>query len=79
MTNIEEDKVIADEKANDDHPLFQVIKTSDAGQVVENVRNFFEIDNVSVEIKDSSGMTPMMHACWKGNLDLAKFLIKQVC
>ena len=61
-----------------DHPVFEVIKTSKPEDVIEAVRNYFEVDGVSVEILDGSGMTPLMHACWKGNLEFSKFLIKQV-
>ncbi len=69
---------VVDEKPNNDHPLFGVLKSSKAENVIEDIRNYFEVDNVSVEIMDSSGMTPLMHACWKGNVDLVKFLIKLV-
>ena len=58
------------------HPLFEIIKTSQPEVVIEAVRDFFEIDGVSIEIQDSSGMTPLMHACWKGNVEFVKFLIK---
>ena len=57
--------------------MFQAIK--DSKDDVELVRNFFEIDGVSVELQDSSGMTVLMHACWKGYENIVKFLIKQVC
>ena len=60
----------------DEHPVFAAIKTCDDD--VERVRNFFEVDGVPVEVEDSAGMTPLMHACWKGFPKLAKFLIKQV-
>ena len=60
------------------HPVFNLIKKTDADKVIGAVRNYFEVEGVSVEIMDGSGMTPLMHACWKGNVDLAKFLINQV-
>ena len=83
MTNNEEPsnhptKTDADDKTKNEHPVFEKIKESQPKDVVENVRNFFEVDGVSVEIIDGSGMTPLMHACWKGNLEFTKFLIKQV-
>ena len=56
--------------------MFQAIK--DSKDNVESVRNFFEIDGVSVELQDSSGMTVLMHACWKGYEKIVKFLTKQV-
>ena len=65
-----------EESKPDEHPVFQAIKTCDDD--VEKVRNFFEVAGVPVEIEDSAGMTPLMHACWKGFAKLAKFLIKQV-
>ena len=71
-----EQKVLESEKI--EHPLFELIKTSAPETVVDNVRNYFEIDGISIEIMDSSGMTPLMHACWKGNVAFAKFLIGQV-
>ena len=61
-----------------EHPVFQVLKDSIEEEAINNVRNFFEVDGVNIEVLDGSGMTPLMHACWKGYLDLAKFLIKQV-
>jgi len=64
-------------KEEKEHPLFEVIKNSKPEEVIEDVRNFFEIDGVSIEILDSSGMTPLMHACWKGNVNFAQFLIEQ--
>jgi len=59
-----------------DHPVFEAIK--DCKDDVELIRNFFEIDGLSVEKLDSSGMTVLMHACWKGFEKIVKFLIKQV-
>ena len=56
--------------------MFQAIK--DCKDDVELIRNFFEIDGVSVETQDSSGMTVLMHACWKGFEKIVKFLIDQV-
>ena len=61
-----------------EHPVFEAIKTSKPENAIENCRNFFEIDGVNIEILDNSGMTPLMHACWKGNVALAKFLLEQV-
>ena len=59
-----------------DHQVFAAIK--ECKDDIEKVRNFFEVSGISVEIEDSIGMTPLMHACWKGHINLAKFLIKQV-
>ena len=61
-----------------EHPVFDAIKTSKPENAIENCRNFFEIDGVNIEILDNSGMTPLMHACWKGNVALAKYLLEQV-
>ena len=75
------EKVQKEEDNKDDpnvHPVFNLIKKTDADKVIGAVRNYFELEGVSVEIMDGSGMTPLMHACWKGNVDLAKFLINQV-
>ena len=64
--------------SENEHPVFQVLKDSIEEEAINNIRNFFEVDGVNIEVLDGSGMTPLMHACWKGYLDLAKFLIKQV-
>jgi hypothetical protein len=32
---------------------------------------------VSVELEDSHGMTPLMHAAWKGSPEITEFLLKQ--
>ena len=85
VKDISEEAIIdtADKKASkpeegaNDHPVFAAIKV--CNDDIEKVRNFFEVDGVPVEIEDSIGMTPLMHACWKGHINLAKFLIKQVC
>lgn len=63
-----------EKKEKEVHPVFKAVTDGD----VERVRNFFEIENVPIEIQDENGMTPLMHACWKGNKDMVKFLIKQV-
>ncbi len=76
--NETKEAILVDKDEKPEHPVFEVIKKTDPGKVIEAVRNFFEVDGVSIEIEDNSGMTPLMHACWKGNLELAKFLIKQV-
>ena len=68
-----------DKENNENEPeVFKVLKDSKEDEAIDNVRNFFEVQGVNIEVLDGSGMTPLMHACWKGYLDLAKFLIKQV-
>lgn len=73
-------------ETKDEHPVFEAIKTAcnddkvegnRRSAAVEAVRNFFEVDGVPVDIEDNSGMTPLMHACWKGNAELTAFLINQ--
>lgn len=56
-----------------DHPVF---KTIDNGEL-ERIQNYFEVEGVSIEIEDQHGMTPLMHASWKGNGEVANYLIKQ--
>jgi hypothetical protein len=75
-TSKPEEKSETEENKTNDHPVFTAIK--ECGDDIEKIRNFFEVDGVSVEIEDSIGMTPLMHACWKGHINVAKFLIKQV-
>ena len=77
LANVPADKKAAEvAEVSSDHPVFAAIKV--CNDDIEKVRNFFEVDGVPVEIEDSIGMTPLMHACWKGHINLAKFLIKQV-
>lgn len=56
-----------------DHPVFKTIADGDT----ESMKNYFEVEGVSLEIEDQHGMTPLMHASWKGKHDIAKYLIKQ--
>lgn len=71
----EDEDVNKPDSCKDDHPVFEAIKNSKDD--IEVVRDFFEINGISVETQDSSGMTVLMHACWKGYQNIAKFLIKQ--
>ena len=56
-----------------DHPVFKTIADGD----MESMRNYFEVEGVSLEMEDQHGMTPLMHASWKGRQEVAKYLIKQ--
>ena len=56
-----------------DHPVFKAIADGD----METMRNYLEVEGVSLEVEDASGMTPLMHASWKGQHDIAKYLVKQ--
>jgi len=56
-----------------DHPIFKKVADGD----LEAVQNFLEVEGISVELEDQHGMTPLMHAAWKGNEDVAKYLVKQ--
>ena len=56
-----------------DHPVFKTIADGD----MESMRNYFEVEGVSLELEDQHGMTPLMHASWKGRQEVAKYLIKQ--
>ena len=80
--DIEETKAEPAEKENvtekkeevvHDHPVFKTIADGD----METMRNYFEVEGVSLEKEDQHGMTPLMHASWKGKYDIAKYLIKQ--
>lgn len=59
----------------EENPVFAAVK--DCGNDPEKIRNHFEIDNVSVDVGDGAGMTPLMHACWKNYPRIVKFLIGQ--
>ena len=61
------------EKVIHEHPVFKTVADGD----MEMMRNYFEVEGVSLEMEDQHGMTPLMHASWKGQYDIAKYLIKQ--
>jgi len=75
VNNDPELKAEEEEAGKNDHPVFAAVK--ECGGDPEKIRNFFEIENVNLDIEDSSGMTPLMHACWKNFPRVVKFLIKQ--
>ena len=56
-----------------DHPVFKAIADGD----METMRNYLEVEGVSLEVEDGTGMTPLMHASWKGQQAIAKYLLKQ--
>ena len=56
-----------------DNPVFKKVEEGD----LETIQNFFEVEGLSLEIEDQHGMTPLMHASWKGSIEVAKYLIKQ--
>ena len=56
-----------------DHPVFQKVEDGD----LETIQNYFEVEGLSLEILDQHGMSPLMHASWKGTYDVTKYLIKQ--
>ena len=51
-----------------DHPIFKSVDDGD----MERLQNFLEVEGVSVELLDGTGMTPLMHASWKGHAAVAK-------
>ena len=53
--------------------MFKAVK--ECGGDPEAIRNHFEMENVSVDVEDAAGMTPLMHACWKNFPKVVKFLI----
>ena len=62
-----------EEKKANNHPIFKLIENGDLAAV----QNQIDIEGVSIEIEDSHGMTPLMHASWKGHKDIVEFLLKQ--
>ena len=69
--NIAETK--SDKKKIHDHPVFKSVADGD----METIRNYFEVEGVSLELEDSTGMTSLMHAAWKGQEAVAKYLLKE--
>jgi hypothetical protein len=51
-----------------DHPVFKAVDDGD----MERIQNFLEVEGLSVELEDSTGMTPLMHASWKGHAAVTK-------
>lgn len=39
---------------------------------------FADLKLVSVDFTDENGMTPLQHACYKGNKEIAQILLDQV-
>lgn len=69
-SSVDDEKEIDDKKELDDkkklvhdHPVFKTIDNGD----LERIQNYFEIEGLSIELEDQHGMTPLMHASWKGN------------
>lgn len=56
-----------------DHPVFKAVDDGD----MERIQNFLEVEGLSVELEDSTGMTPLMHASWKGHAAVTKYLLSQ--
>jgi len=59
--------------AAENHPIFKKIEE---GFLVD-VQDLIDVEGVSVEIEDKSGMTPLMHACWKGHEKIVSYLLQQ--
>ena len=51
-----------------DHPIFKSVDDGD----MDRLQNFLEVEGVSVELLDGTGMTPLMHASWKGHAGVTK-------
>ena len=51
-----------------DHPLFKSVDDGD----MERIQNFLEVEGVGVELQDGTGMTPLMHASWKGHVGVTR-------
>jgi len=56
-----------------DHPIFKKVEDGD----LETIQNYFEVEGLSLELEDQHGMTPLMHASWKGTEEVVKYLLKQ--
>jgi len=61
------------EVVHHDHPIFKSVDDGD----MERLQNFLEVEGVSVELLDGTGMTPLMHASWKGHVGVTKYLLRQ--
>jgi len=63
----------AEEQKIEDHPMFKAVEKGN----FDAVQNYFEVDGLSLEMEDQHGMTALMHASWKGQTEITKFLLKQ--
>lgn len=44
----------------------------------DELKNLYSQYKLKADIFDSEGMTPLLHACYKGNQQMAEFLIEKV-
>ena len=61
------------ETKKEEHPIFKLIEEGN----IDAVQKQIDVEGVSIETEDSHGMTPLMHASWKGRTDIVEFLLKQ--
>jgi len=69
----ENEKAMVEEPKKDEHPIFKFIEEGNLDAVQKQI----DVEGVSIETEDSHGMTPLMHASWKGRTDIVEFLLKQ--
>ena len=69
----ENEKAMVEEPKKDEHPIFKFIEEENLDAVQKQI----DVEGVSIETEDSHGMTPLMHASWKGRTDIVEFLLKQ--
>jgi len=60
-----------DERASAEQLLLEAVSKDSLQQVVHTVAS----KDVNVNCVDEHGMSPLQHACYKGNLEIAKFLL----
>lgn len=65
------------------HPVFDVIAECGDSDDPFALLEFFEGSDAArrldkADVEDASGMTPLMHAAWKGKPKMTKFLIDHV-
>lgn len=71
-------------KENDEHEkstmsqlqkdIFQKISANE----VEELKSLLSANKVKVDFVDEHGVSPLQHACYKGNQDIAQMLLDQV-
>lgn len=54
--------------------VFKAVVNQDLSQL----KLIFATRNVEPDLYDKEGMTPLQHACYKGNKDIVDFLIEKV-
>lgn len=54
--------------------VFELITNND----LYGLKNHLTLNEIKIDILDDHGMTPLTHACFKGNYEISQYLLDQV-